>query len=90
MLVIHFELLQKVSDRHRHRLGGFEQVVHPTCNLSHLYQNVDDTSINKVSKEVIKVVSKASSTTLEKATDDDVAGFQYYTIRNLDNKLNTI
>ena len=33
------------------------------------------------------MVSKASSTMLEKATDDDVAGFQYYTIRNLDNKL---
>ena len=30
------------------------------------------------------MVSKASSTMLEKATDDDVAGFQYYTIRNLD------
>ena len=35
------------------------------------------------------MVSKASSTMLEKATDDDVAGFQYYTIRNLDNKLST-
>ena len=52
-----------------------------------LYQNVDDTSVDEVSKEVIEVVSKASSTMLEKATDDDVAGFQYYTIRNLDNKL---
>ena len=54
-----------------------------------LYQNVDDTSVDEVSKEVIEVVSKASSTMLEKATDDDVAGFQYYTIRNLDNKLST-
>ena len=35
------------------------------------------------------MVSKASSTMLEKATDDGVAGFQYYTIRNLDNKLST-
>ena len=41
-----------------------------------LYQNVDDTSVDEVSKEVIEVVSKASSTMLEKATDDDVAGFQ--------------
>ena len=48
-----------------------------------LYQNVDDTSVDEVSKEVIEVVSKASSTMLEKATDDDVTGFQYYTIRNL-------
>ena len=52
-----------------------------------LYQNVDDTSVDEVSKQVIEVVSKASSIMLEKATDDDVAGFQYYTIRNLDNKL---
>ena len=35
------------------------------------------------------MVSKASSIMLEKATDDDVAGFQYCTIRNLDNKLST-
>ena len=48
-----------------------------------LYQNVDDTSVDEVSKEVFEVVS----TMLEKATDDDVAGFQYYTISNLDNKL---
>ena len=50
-----------------------------------LYQNVNDTSFDEVSKEVIGVVSKASSTMLEKATDDDVAGFQYYTISSQHN-----
>ena len=54
-----------------------------------LYQNGDDTYVAEVSKQVIEVVSKASSTMLEKATDDNVAGYQYYTIRNLDNKLST-
>ena len=50
---------------------------------------LNDTSVDEVSKEVIEVVSKNSSRMLENATDDDVAGFQNYTIRNLDNRLST-
>ena len=51
---------------------------------------MDDSSIDETSKEVIEVVSKTSSTMLERATEDDVAGFQYYTIKNLDSKLSDI
>ena len=57
--------------------------------INWLYKAVDDSSIDETSKEVIEVVSKASSTMLERATEDDVAGFQYYTIKNLDSKLST-
>ena len=52
-----------------------------------LYKYINDASIDKVAKNVIEVASDTSSTMLEKATDDDITGFQAYTIRNLDNRL---
>ena len=38
---------------------------------------------------MVEVISEASSTVLEKATEDEVSGFQFYSFRNLDNKLST-
>ena len=43
-------------------------------------------SIDSTLKEVIQAVSSTTST---KATDDDISGFQSYTIRTLDKKLTT-
>ena len=40
-----------------------------------------------LTKKIIEVAGDTTSTMLEKATDDDIAGFQAYTIRNLDNRL---
>ena len=57
--------------------------------MNWLYKEVNDSSVDEASKQVIEVVSKVSSIMLEKATDSDVTGFQYYTVRNLDNKLLT-
>ena len=54
-----------------------------------LYTEVDVSSINKTLKQVIDVVLKTLSTMIKKVTDSVVAGFQFYTIRNLDNKLST-
>ena len=54
-----------------------------------LYKEVDDDSVDEAAKKVIEVTNGTSSTMLEKATDDDIAGFQAFTIRNLDNKLST-
>ena len=46
---------------------------------------IDDNCADEVCrKTVIETVSSASSTMLEKATEDDIAGFQCYTIRNMD------
>ena len=53
-----------------------------------LYKEVDDDSVDESAKKVIEVTNGTSSTMLEKATDD-IAGFQAFTIRNLDNKLLT-
>ena len=54
-----------------------------------LYVDVDDASVDKAATKVIEVVRNASSTMLEKASVDDIQGFQAFTIRNLDNKLST-
>ena len=54
-----------------------------------LYKEVDDDSIDEAAKKVIEVTNGTTSTMIEKATDDDIAGFQAFTIRNLDNKLST-
>ena len=51
-----------------------------------LYKEVNDDSVDNAAKKVIEVTNSAM---LEKATDDDIAGFQAFTIRNLDNKLST-
>ena len=48
-----------------------------------LYKEVNDDSVD-AAKKVIKVTNSASSTMLEKATDDVIAGFQAFTIMNLD------
>ena len=54
-----------------------------------LYKVVDDDSVDETAKKVIEVTNGTSSTMFMKATDDDTAGFQAFTIRNLDNKLST-
>ena len=55
--------------------------------LNWLYKGVNDESVDEAAKQVIEVTNSASSTMLEKASADDIATFQAYTIRSLDNKL---
>ena len=55
------------------------------CNW--LYWDVKKESIDEATKHVIEVSNTATTSMLEKATKDDVAAFQAFTIRNLDNKL---
>ena len=45
------------------------------------------TSVDVVAKRVVQVTNSATSTMLEKASDEDIAGFRAYTIRSLDSKL---
>ena len=51
------------------------------------YKGVNDESVDEAAKQVIEVTNSTSSTMLEKASADDIATFQAYTIRSLDNKL---
>ena len=52
--------------------------------INWLYKNVDDASLDEAAKNIVEVVDKASSIMLEKASTDDVAALQAYTIRSLD------
>ena len=53
--------------------------------INPFYKHVDDKSLDSSVREVVEV----AATMLEKATDEDVAGLQYYTIRDLNKKLPT-
>ena len=55
--------------------------------INWLYKSVDNNSIDDVAKNVIEVCDSASSTMLEKITSDDIASFQAYTIRQLDQRV---
>ena len=50
---------------------------------------MDDKSVDEAAKQVIEVISNTSSTMVEKASASDIAAFQAYTIRSLDNKLSS-
>ena len=49
-----------------------------------LYKNVDDKSLEDATKKVVETIDTTSSTMIEKATKEDIAMFQSYTIRSLD------
>ena len=51
--------------------------------INWLYRNVDDDTIDALSKEVIEVVNNTTCKMLEKATETDVQGLQAFTIRKL-------
>ena len=52
-----------------------------------LYKGVNDESVDEAAKRIMEVTNSASSIMLQKASADDIAAFQAYTIRSLHNKL---
>ena len=52
--------------------------------INRLYKNVDDKSLEEATKKVVETIDNTSSTMIEKATKEDIAMFQSYTIRSLD------
>lgn len=59
------------------------------CEVNWLYKGVHEDTVDDATKKVIEVANSSSRKILEKATKEDIAGFQAYTIRNLDNQLPT-
>ena len=56
--------------------------------INWLYGNLDQNeSLDDVSKKVVEVANSATSTMIEEATDEDIVGFQSYTIRDMNSKL---
>ena len=57
--------------------------------INWLYEDVSDDAVDDSTRQVIEVVNSTTSIMLEKADESDIAGFQAYTVRSLDNKLPT-
>ena len=70
-------------------VNSIKLAVQKLKEINWLYKDVNNASIDEAPKKVIEVASDTTSTMLEKASDKDIAGFQAYTIRNLDNRLST-
>ncbi len=51
---------------------------------------VDEDSVDSAARVLIEVISKTSSTVLEKASESDIAGLQCYTAWDMNNKLSTM
>ena len=55
-----------------------------------LYVNVDESSLDKASQQVVETVSEATSTMLEKVSSDEVSAYQSYTVRQLNSKKSSL
>ena len=64
-----------------------KKVVDKLRQINWLYEDTADDAVDDSTKQVIEVVNSTTSSMLEKADESDIAGFQAYTIRSLDNKL---
>ena len=54
-----------------------------------MYNDVDQTSVDETGRKAIEVVSVADSPILEKASEEDIAGLQAYTIHKMDQHMPT-
>ena len=58
--------------------------------INWLYADVDVSSLDDASKKIVESVSDTTSKMLQKVSSDDVASYQSYTIRRLDQKESSI
>ena len=58
-------------------------------DINWLYSDVDEASVDEAGKKAIEVVSVADSPILEKASEEDIAGLQAYTICKMDQYMPT-
>ena len=65
-------------------INALKLAIHKLKEINWVYRNLDDQSLDDAAKKVVEVVDKASSRMLEKASVDDIAALQSYTIRSLD------
>ena len=70
-------------------IDNIKAAVDKLRQINWLYKDVAGGSIDEAVKQVIEVTNSSTSAMLEKASNDDIAGFRSFTIRNLDNKLST-
>ena len=80
---------QKVMWRSLVDINAIKAAIQKLKEVNWLYKAVDEYSFDEVEKKVIEVVDSTTSSMLVKATREDISGFQYYTIRTLNEKLST-
>ena len=77
---------QKVGWRSLVDVNQVKAAIQKLKDINWLYSEVTDKSVDEAAKQVVEVTN-TTSTMLEKASENEIAGFQSFTIRNLDNKL---
>ena len=70
-------------------VDALKGAIHKLKEINWLYKEVDEDDLDDVAREVIETVSDTSSTMLERASKEDVAGFQSFTIWTLNSKQST-
>ena len=70
-------------------VDALKGAIHKLKEINWPYKEVDEDDLDDVAREVIETVSDTSSTMLERASKEDVAGFQSFTIRTLNSKQST-
>ena len=78
---------QKVVWRSLVDVNQVKAAIQKLKDTNWLYREVTDESVDEAAKQVVEVTNNTTSTMLEKASENEIAGFQSFTIRNLDNKL---
>ena len=71
-------------------VNAIKAAVHKLKEINWLYQDCDDNCVDAAAKQVTETVSKPTSPMLVKASKEDVAGFQAYTIRTMNEKCSTV
>ena len=67
-------------------VNHIKEAVRKLREINWLYKDIKEDCVDEAVNEVVEVVMNSSCTMLEKATKEDVAGLQCYTIRNLNSK----
>ena len=70
-------------------INHVKQAVQKLKEINWLYRDIDEQTLDEAAQQVKEVVTNTTSTMLVKATKEDIAEFQSYTIRNMDNKMST-
>ena len=70
-------------------VDALKGAIHKLKEMNWLYKEVNEDDLDDVAREVIETVSDTSSTILERASKEDVAGFQSFRIQTLNSKQST-
>ena len=70
-------------------VDAVKAAIHKLKEINWLYKDVSENDLDDVARKVIETVSETTSTMLERASKQDMAGFQSFTIRTLNARHST-